>query len=172
MTQEELKRLKDQIKEAESSVTPFPIVTENEIAVAGDANQTQVQPTTFEITFALPRDKGGKIACDRHTVTYKDVYPKPRNMVTIDRMISILMPYLVKANEDGGIEEYSDKEMRDILIAFDEDITNIMYDLVATVLGVDPELKDYMLPSSVFQALVQIIRFYPEAWNEGDTFFA
>ena len=171
MTQEELKKLKDQIKEAESSVTPFPIVTENEIAVAGDANQTQIKPTTFEITFALPRDTGGKVAYDRHTVTYKDVYPKPRNMVTIDRMISILLPYLMKANEDGSIDEYSDEEMKNILIAFDEDVTNIMYDLVAAVIGVDKELKDFMLPSSVFQNLVKIIKFFPEAWNEGDTFF-
>lgn len=171
MTQEELKKLKDQIKEAESSVTPFPVVTEKEIAVAGDANQTQVRPTTFEITFALPRDAGDKVAYDRHTVEYKDVYPKPRNMVTIDRMLSVLMPYFKKPNEDGTVSDYSEDEMRDILMAFDEDITNIMYDLVASVIGVDKELKDFMLPSSVFAALVKIIKFFPEAWNEGDTFF-
>lgn len=171
MTQEELKILKDQIKEAESSVTPFPVVTENEIAVAGDANQTQVNPTTFEITFALPRKKGEKVVCDQHTITYKDVYPKPRNMVSIDRMLSLLMPYFMKANQDGSVGDYSDDEMREVLLAFDEDITNIMYDIVAMVIGVDPELKDYMMPSSVFAALVKIIKFYPEAWNEGETFF-
>lgn len=171
MTQDELKRLKEQIKEAEGNVTPFPIVTENEIAVAGDANLTEVKPTTFEITFALPRDKGGKVAYDRHTVTYKDVYPKPRNMVTIDRMLSVLLPYFKKPMQDGSVDEYTDDEMRDILMAFDEDITNIMYELVASVIGVDKELKDYMLPSSVFEALLKIIKFFPEAWNEGDTFF-
>lgn len=171
MTQEELKKLKAQIAQAEDNVTPFPIVTENGIAVAGDANMTEVKPTTFEITFALPREKGSKVAYDRHVVTYENVYPKPRNMVTIDRMISILLPYFKKPTDDGGVEEYSEDEQRAILLAFDEEITNIMYDLVASVIGVDPELKDFMMPSSVFDALVKIIHFFPEAWNEGDTFF-
>lgn len=171
MTQEELKKLKAQMEEAERNVTPFPIVDNDTIAVAGDANLTQVKPTTFEITFALPREKGNKVAYDRRTVIFKDVYPKPRNMVTIDRMMTVLMPYFKKPNEDGTVSDYTEQEMKDILVAFDENITNIMYELVATVIGVDPELKDYMLPSSVFDALLKIIKFFPEAWNEGDTFF-
>lgn len=171
MTQEELKLLMNQIKEAEGDVTPFPVVQENEIAVVGDANKTEIKKTTFTITFAMPKENDGKIEYERHVVTYKDVYPKPRQMVSIDRLIALLGPYLKRPNDDGTVSDYTEEENAKIIKAFDEDITSIMYQLVATVIGIDSSLIDYMLPSSVFENLMKIIRFYPELWNEGDTFF-
>lgn len=171
MTQEELKRLMDEVKKAETDITPFPVVQDNDIAVVGDANKTEVKKTSFTMTFAIPKEENGVVKYNRHVVTYDNVYPKPRNMISIDRMLSILMPYIKKPMEDGSVAEYSEAENAMILKAFDEEVTNIMYRLVATVLEIDESLIDFMLPSSVFEALVQIIQFFPEAWNEGETFF-
>ena len=46
-----------------------------------------------------------------------------------------------------------------------------MYDLVAAVLHIDDDLKEYMYPSSVFDAVSKIFMQYPELVNEADTFF-
>lgn len=46
-----------------------------------------------------------------------------------------------------------------------------LYNLVASLLGIDDELGAHMLPGSVLRASLQIIATYPELINESETLF-
>ena len=85
--------------------------------------------------------------------------------------MTALLPYYRKVTSDGGVTRYEPVEQDQIKRGFSEDIYDLMYDLVATVLDIDQELKDYMTQKSVVEATARIIELYPELVNESDTFF-
>lgn len=159
MTQEEMLKIKSEMDKTRDSDTPFAIVNDDTLAVVGDANDTKTVITDYTITFRFPNGKGGVMERD---VEYKNIFITPRQETKVVRLFAELLPYYKKITEDGKLEDYSDDEVFQISIEMDEQIYDLMYELVANVLDVAPELKDYMVPSSVFNAVTKIIRYYPQ----------
>ncbi len=160
-------RIDEGIEKATDSVIPFQVSKDDEIAVVGDANATELNKHNFKIEFKIPM--GDKY--EKHEKEFKDVYLKPRHETRLVKFMTAILPYYRKVTEDGGVVRYTPAEQEGIRKAFSEDIYDMMYDIVATVLGIDPELKDYMTRKSVTEATANIIEMFPELVNESDTFF-
>lgn len=159
MTQEEMLRIKNEMDKAQESTTPFAVVNEDTLSVVGDANDTKTVLTDYTITFRLPDGKGGVVNKD---VEYKNVFITPRQETRLVRLYSELLPYFKKVTQEKGIEEYTDEEMAIIASEMNEQIYDLMYELVGCVLGIAPELVDYMIPESVLSAVAKILRHYPQ----------
>ena len=168
ITQEELMKMKEAADKASESTIPFPIVKDGNVAVAGDPNKTELNKQEFEIDFRVPDGNGGYVT---KTVKYEDVYLTPRRALTASRLITSLVPLFRKANKDGSVSDYTDDEMRDLVKAMDENVIDLMYKLVASVIGINADLVDFMIPVSVLNAVYKIFKVYPDLVNTGEAFF-
>ena len=167
MTEKEYLDLLNGIDKAEESTTPFQITTEDEIVVAGDANETQLNKHDFKVTFKTP-SKDGYV---RNEVEYKNVYITPRQEPKIIRVMVEILPYYRKIQENGTIDRYKKEEIMRLVAELGDDIYDHLYDLVGTVLHIEPALRDYMDLGSVMYNAGVIFRAYPEMVNEAETFF-
>lgn len=172
MTKDEYMKIKDALDGAQESTKPFLVADNDELVVAGDANETQIELHDYKIRFRVPIEENGKRSITIKEVEYKDRYVTPRQDIQIVRLITELMPYYRKANPDGTVTEFSEEELWNILTEMDQEIYDLMYELVGTFLGIDKSLRDFMLPGDVMAAVNQILRDYKEVVNESDTFFA
>ena len=160
-------RIDEGIEKASQSVIPFQVTQDDELAVVGDANATELNKHDFIITFKIPSDKGYRT----YEKEFKDVYLKPRHETRLVKFMTAMLPYYRKVTGDGGVVRYEPDERADIQKIFSEELYDIMYDIVATVLGIDDSLKDFMTRKSVIDATIQIVELFPELVNESDTFF-
>lgn len=152
--------------QAETKVVPY-VVVDKELAVAGDANETEKKSHDYKITFRVPKDG----AYVHKTVEYKDVFITPRMDTKVVKALTAIIPYLRKVKTGGTVEKYTDEEKVKIFESLGDDFYDAIYELVGTVLKIDKDLIDYMTPQSVMDAATQIILDYPETVNEADTFF-
>lgn len=173
MTEEQYTAILSALNKAQESTRPFTVVTNDTLAVVGDANDTKVNKYTYEIDFTHPEyDDDGNITGEkRETKTYKNVYIKPRQQSRITKIIVTLLPFFRKTDEEGNITQYTPYELATIFSTLDESIYDIMYDLVAYVLGIPEEEKDYMELASVVKATLRFFLDFPEAVNEAESFF-
>lgn len=151
---------------AETNVVPF-LTAGDELAVVGDANETQRNSHDYKITFRVPKD--GQYV--HKTVEYKDVYITPRQDTKIVKALTTIIPYMRKVTVDGAVEKLTDEEKTKVFESLGDDFYDALYDIVGTVLKIDKDLIDYMTPQTVMDAATQIIMDFPEAMNEADTFF-
>ena len=166
MEQQKITRFIDAVEAAESSTTPF-VVAGEELAVVGDANETQKNIHDFKMRFRVPFEKGIVVK----EVEFKDIYITPRQDAKVVRAFSAIMPYLRKVKADGDVEKIGPEEAAKILNALEDEFFDAAYDVVATVLRIDADLKEYMIPMDVIDAVTQIAEQIPEVINESDTFF-
>lgn len=169
MTENEYKSIDEAIDQAQESVVPFPVSTEEELSVVGDANKTEINKHDFKIEFLIPED-GKYVSC---TKEFKGVYITPRQNVSIVKAVTTLLPFFRKTR-NGEVGKYTEAEKREIAMKFDQSVYDVMYDMVNVVLGIDkidPQLVDLMTPQSVLDATIKILLQYPEMVNEADTFF-
>lgn len=172
MTQEELLNIRDGIDKAQDSTVPFAIVKDENVIVAGDANETKPNPRDYEIVFRTPKEQpDGSIIEERGVLKRKNVFIKPRQEMKAVKLIAQLLPYFRKVNADGTVGNYTDDQILELVAEMEDRVFDTMYDLVATVLEIDPGVKDYMEPGSVIVAVDKIIRSNPSTVNEADTFF-
>lgn len=169
MTREDYDNIEQALQDAEKSDTPFLIASDDELKVVGDANKTELNLHDFEIAFRLPPEDGGTYRTVKKA--FKNVYITPRQDTKILKAITTMMPYFKAARVNGEVERLTDDEKVSIIASLADEAYDIMYDLVAFVLGIDDELKNYMMPGSVMESVVKIIRSFPEAINEADVFF-
>lgn len=170
MTREDFDSIDQALQDAEKDDTPFLVPGENELAVVGDANKTEINSHDFEISFRLPPEKKG----ESYRVVkkkFENVYITPRQDTKILKAITTMMPYFKAVRPEGKVEDLTTEEKFEVFSSIGDEIYDAMYDLVALVLRIDPELKDFMMPTSVLKATAQIIRAFPEVINEADSFF-
>lgn len=160
-------RIDEGIEQASKSVVPFQVTKDDELAVVGDANATELNKHDFKITFKVPTETGYQV----YEKDFNGIYLKPRHETRLVKFMTALLPYYRKVTDEGGVVRYVPQEQENLRQLFSEEIYDIMYDIVATVLDIDPQLKDYMTQASVAKATVKIIEMYPELVNESDTFF-
>lgn len=173
MTKEQYDALLEAINKAQESTRPFTVVKGDNLAVVGDANDTQLHKFEYEITFKKPTfdEEGNLVGKTTETKTYKNVFIAPRQQSRVVKILTMILPYFHKVNEDGSLSNYTTLELAEIFANFDESIYDMMYELVAYVLHIPQEEKDYMVWSSVVGASVRICVEFPEVVNEAESFF-
>ena len=154
------------VEAAEESTTPF-VVTGDELAVVGDANETQKNIHEFKMRFRVPSENGYTVK----EKVFKDVYITPRQDAKVVKAFATVLPYLRKVDAAGDVEKLGASDVVGILESLEDEFFDAAYDVVASVLRVDAALKEYMLPMDVIDAMTQIAEQIPEVINESDTFF-
>ena len=172
MTKEQYDSIEQALDKAEESVVPYPVVSEDEVAVVGDANLTEIKKEEFKITFYIPQKReDGTVGYTMTEKVFKDVFVQPRYAAEIEMAATMIRPYFTKLNQDGGLSKLTDEEKLDVLRSFDRDIMDHLYELVSRVLHIDSELKDFMYPTSVVDTTVKILLTYQDMVNASDGFF-
>ena len=168
LTEDKIIQLNEAREKAMEDTTPFPVMKDGDLAVVGDANKTEIKKHDFTINFILPDDNG-----DYHEYTkeYKDVYLKPRQAVTVQRLMTALQPLYAKIKPGGKVEDYTPEEMIELANAFEGQVLDQLYRLVGYVLGVNDELVDYIAPDSVIEAYRKIMILYPDMVKASESFF-
>lgn len=170
MTEKDYLKVVDAMDEAQESDRPY-LIHEEEPIVVGDANETQVNTTDFKVRFRIPKKEDGKVVYEHREIEYNDVFIAPRHDMKIVRVMSELTPFFRKVNEDGTVGRYSDEEAARIVESLDDEIMDHMYDLVGSVLHIDGRLVPYMEVASVIMNVTNIIKAFPETYNEAEAFF-
>lgn len=169
MTREDYDNIEQALQDAEKSDTPFLIASDDELKVVGDANKTELNLHDFEIAFRLPPEDGGTYRTVKKA--FKNVYITPRQDTKILKAITTMMPYFKALRPTGEVEAMTEDEKIMVFSSLADEVYDAMYYMVAVVLNIDDDLKDYMVPVSVLKACAQIVRAFPEAINEADVFF-
>ena len=168
ITEEKLIQLREAKNKAMESDIPFPIVKGDDIAVVGDANKTELNAHDFTLTFVIPDENG---EYQKRNVEYKNIYLKPRQAVTVQRLMTALQPLFYKINEVGDLQDLSNEEMIEVANLYEGNVLDQLYHLVAVVLGVDERLVDYIDPDSAVEAYHKIMRMFPDLVKASDSFF-
>lgn len=167
-TEDKIIQLKEAREKAMEDTTPFPVMKDGDLAVVGDANKTEINKHDFVLTFIVPEGGGYK----EKIVEYKDVWLSPRRAVAVQRLMTALQPLFYKVGEGGKIQDLSEDEMLDVVVKYEGDVLDQLYHLVATVLGVDERIADFIEPNSALNAFHQIMLSYPDLLKASDSFFA
>lgn len=173
MTKEQYDALLGAINKAQESTRPFTVVKGDTLAVVGDANDTELKKFEYEITFKKPTydEEGNLVGKTTETKTYKNVFIAPRQQSRVVKILTMILPYFHKVNEDGSLTKYTPLELAEIFTSFDESVYDLMYELVAFVLHIPNEEADYMSWASVVGAATKICIEFPEVVNEVESFF-
>lgn len=180
ITKEELKKINDSIKKAEEDTTPYPVVMDGKVRVVGDANRTEVKSRDYTVKFRFPKEyekyfegEVSEVIGDYIIVEteYKNVHISPRSDMKILAAISKIFPFVKKLGDDGSVSEMTDAELIDMCLNMPNEIEDAMYILTASILGVDEDIRDWMLATSVFDFVSRFIDDFPEVANEADAFF-
>lgn len=180
MLQEELLKtyadMKEGLDEAPDSPIPFPVIKDDKMSVIGDVNKTDKNAHDFKIVFEFP--VGAIEGEDKPIIRekeYKNVFISPQKRMDIVSIVCRMMPFFRKIMDEKGnitIEDYSTEEIVRLVGEHGNVFAHDMYDLVATVLGIDDEMKQFMQVGSVLPASSQIFKEYPDVINEAEAFFS
>jgi len=171
-------------EEAYKDETPFLVQTQDELAVVGDANKTEVKTNTYEVHFRLPRSHYEVVEDDeivgnyfKRKVTFENAYiTAQQDLRLVDLFIQFnALTKKINQDDNGKLSagEYTDEELSQLLA---RDVNGnklllVMYNIVATFLKIDDELGENMYPASVFRNTLELVQNHPELSNEAETFF-
>ena len=175
MTEEQYMGIKKALDEAQNTTIPFPVVNDNELAVVGDANKTELRRFEYEITFKKPvYDSEGNLTGEfkEENKKYENVFVKPRLNTQIIKLLASMMPYFYKVDEEGNQVEYSRIEMIQIFGQLEDAILDKMYQLVATILEIPFDEIDYMEGPSVLSTIMKFVDDNPQTAREAQLFFS
>ena len=175
MTEEQYLGIKAALDKAEETVIPFPVVNDDELAVVGDANRTELRRFEYEITFEKPvYDEDGTLTgdFDIQKKKYENVFVKPRMNGRIVKLLASMLPYFYKVDENGNQVEYTQLEMIQIFGRLEESILDRMYELVAAILDIPMSDIDYMTSTSVLNTIMKFIEDNPNTAREAQLFFS
>lgn len=179
ITPADLLGLNKQLQKINEDDTPFAVVKDDEIAVVGDANKTEVKKNDYTVKFRVPISMFQQKPADAvvvgssyvFSVDFPDVTISPRSDLIIVDAIMKITPFFKKLNENGSVDDLTNEELLSVFAYAGEEVHLAIYNLVATFLQIGDEIAPYMLPFSVIGALNEIIENHPEVFNEADAFF-
>lgn len=166
--------IKTKLDKAQEDETPFLAINEDKLHVIGDPNRIQRKKFEYDLKFRFPKDIecDGKIVGNYKIVTrhYKNVTINPQNDLRIVEAIIQIEPFFRDAKE-GQVTDYTPEDLRNVVTSMSQEVITGMYNIVAGMLDIKPELTKYMIPFSMIEVFEQLIVDFPEVFNEADAFF-
>lgn len=171
-------KIVEKMNEAKEDETPY-IIQKDDLTVVGDANRTEVKKNDYVIKYRIPREdypediEGAKQIANLQIFeeTYADISISPRNDIKIVNAVTKVVPFFRELKDDGTITDAKNEVILDKLANAPDEVILAIYNLVATFLGIDDFMGQYMLPFSVIDALSDMMTNHPEIFNEADAFF-
>lgn len=182
MTEQDLMKIQEAMREAEKNDTPFAIIDgDGGVSVVGDANKTELKKYSYTVKFRVPSQfasmlhGGESIVGGKYTVAkivYSDVYISPRKDIILLNCLNDLKGFLVEVLPDGETKDRGADELAKIVMSniTNKVVLNAMYEFVGTAIGVSDALIPMMTYDSVFENFTQLISDFPELINEQDFF--
>ena len=184
---EQLGELKGAIEKAREDDTPYIGIKDDEVHVLGDPNRTEVKAADYVVRFAFPNteewrsraagmgDKIGRTTEDgRYFLaerSFRNVYLTPRRMGAVVTALAQIESFLYRITENGELRDLSRDEMVSVMSVMNGELSDVVYDVVATVLRIPYEEMEWMLPLNAVENAVKIAANNPSAVNEADLFF-
>lgn len=184
ITENDMIKLQEKVNEAESDTTPFAVIdSEGEVSVVGDANKTERKSKDYTVVFRVPSEykdllpDAESLANGKYFVSevhYHNVIITPRKDLKICSSIMKLLPFLREVLPSGETKDRDKSEISKIISDWvvKDYIVDAMYDLVASVIGIDDFMKEMMFYDSVIENVFKILTDFPEIVNESDFFTA
>ena len=188
ISMEQLEGFKEAIEDAKKDDTPYIGIKNDELHVLGDPNKTEIKSADYVVSFAFPNnqewraratangDAIGSTTADgrlfRADRLYKDVYLSPRRVGAVISLLAQIESMLFQITENGELKELTSEQMMSILNTMNGEMSDICYEIVASVLRIPPEEVEWMLPMNTMLNAVKIAKNNPSSVNEADLFFA
>lgn len=187
ITADQLGEFGQAIKDARKDDTPYIGIKDEELHVLGNPNKTEIKPADYVVRFAFPNTEewraraknngdeiGGTTKDGRYflaTRKYGNVYLSPRRMGAAVSLLAEIEQFLYKMTEDGKVKELTYNETKDVLSMLNGELSDIAYELVATVLRIPYDEVEWMLPLNAVENAAKVAYNNPAAVNEADLFF-
>ena len=175
ITQEEMLKIRDAMKKAEESETPFPVLKDGELAVVGDVNDIGTHKHDYKVKFRFPKWSGAKgTEVGDYVITeveFKDKFISGKKDFSVIRELVTLIPYFNNLNEDGSVTERTDEELAQVVMELNDGVVESIYKVIGAVLDIEPDMLDCIPAYSAVSTIAEIIENNASAWNEADVFF-
>ena len=184
MTVEQFVEMKHKMDEAENDTTPYAIAEGEEMSVIGDVNNTEIKKHEYVIQFAYPNteywkhrieSEGMKVLKETENYIgverrFKDVWVPPRVYTAVQTAFAEVYQFFNMATDDGKIRDLTNDEIIEALRVLNQQMIESMCHAVATVLRLEPEEEECMLPTSTMTTILLMIDDFPEIINGMDFF--
>ena len=178
MSEKDLLRITEAMKEAEKDDTPFQVTDGENMNVVGDPNKTERKSVDISILFRFPtqflgdmKDSATMVADGKYglvEIEYKNLCITGEMDLALVSQLMVLEPFFVEVLKDGNTE-YRDEEALQAIIRdnlSNRKILSAMYEFVGIVCGMKEELIPFMYYESVLESFIKIITEFPEVLNE------
>ena len=184
MTVEQFIAMKNAMDEAENDNTPYAVVANDQIQVIGDVGKTEVKKHEYKIQFGYPNTEEWRKALEGADVrllnetenyigaerTYKNVWVSPRMHTAVQTSFVELYRFFVATNDDGELRDMDANEIVEVLRLLDQQMIDAMCHAVGSVLHIPVNEEEYILLPSAVEAIMQMIKDFPEIINGVDFF--
>ena len=184
MTVEQFIEMKKKMDEAENDTTPYAVTENDEMSVVGDVNNTEIKKHEYVIQFAYPntaywrqRIKHQNMEVLSETPNYigvrrqfKDIWVPPRVYTAVQTAFAEVYQFFNIATDSGEIRDLTNEEILEALRILSQTMIESMCHAVATVLRIEPEEEECMLPTSTMKTILLMIDDFPEIINGMDFF--
>lgn len=166
------------MEKAEHDTTPFAVMENENVIVAGDANKTEVVKKTYTGRFRYKKEMAesiGKENISRETdnyvyvdVTFDDIEVTPRRRYPMISGLQEILLFFRGREESGEMTKLSEKEQARIIGEFSDEALDAVYRFVGAFLGIDNRMLDHLCASSALGLCHQFMEDFPDAFNEAD----
>lgn len=182
ITQSQFEAMKKVFDKAEDDTTPYLAVANDEVNIVGDPDKTERKKGTYTLLFGYPNTpywkkqlEGEEIVSETENYigikkTYEDVWVPPRVQTSVTTAFVELYRFFVMATEDGSLRDLTPDETIEVLRILNQDMIDAMCHVVATVLGLDTRVENFMLPMATATAMMEMAQDFPELINGADFF--
>lgn len=178
MSEKDLLRITEAMKEAEKDDTPFQVTDGENMNVVGDPNKTERKSVDISILFRFPtqflgdmKDSATMVADGKYglvEIEYKNLCITGEMDLALVSQLMVLEPFFVEVLKDGNTEYRDEEALRAIIRdnLSNRKILSAMYEFVGIVCGMKEELIPFMYYESVLESFIKIITEFPEVLNE------
>lgn len=180
ISQKDFLRVNKAVRDAQNSDTPFLLMTEDGMAVAGDPNKIEKKYHDYTLRYRFSKRQFPKM--EQFTeetdnfyfvdIDYTDVSVDPDIDHPLVKAIIELMPLIKKLGEDGSVDEYTPEEELELYTYVSDDAMKALKNFVSKFLKVDEGLVRYMMPHSAIDTFIAFCQDFPEVINEADSFLS
>lgn len=180
VTTDHMKQMSDALDNAQKDDTPFLSVANGSAQVVGNPMKTEKKSYDYKVLFVIPKDwkdqiGGGRVVKENDyeamvEAEFKNVFVPGRYRVDVITAVTGILPFLRKTTPNGNVEAFTIDEYGEIVKTLNSEVLDAIYNVVGTVLRIDPQFVQCMHPISAIVNALKMFNDVPDVMNEADLF--
>ncbi|GHU63500.1 hypothetical protein FACS189418_6920 [Clostridia bacterium] len=190
ITFDEFMKIGKKLEEENKDDTPFSVVSQDKIAVVGNAEKTEKKVNDYKLVFKIPKAEADKVSSFLPqekikkieeiddlpeyvyiTVLYEKISIAPKDNNRLVQLLAGIIPFYHKITDDR-IEFLSENELGNLFLAYSADYSDAIIKLVRSFLPIPIPLQPYILPIIAARVVVELISAHPELLRETEHFLS